>query len=120
MVMQGSIGEVLIYSSADISSLSDSKDVLCINGARKICVTVIGSGTSATVKLNLALGSSMGLPITDGEIVSNASLTMTNTISGNDCTIVEVMDVDGYSELALVGIETSSTVSGTVYIEGIF
>lgn len=120
MSMQGGVGHRISFQAGDISVIPESLSVLETQGGRKICITVIGSGTNATVKLKLAKGSGISLPKVDGEVVSNVEVEMPDVITGSDSASIAVLDVHGYSEIALVGIETSSTVSGAVYLESIF
>nr|DAO77045.1 MAG TPA: hypothetical protein [Bacteriophage sp.] len=127
MVNAGNSGSIIKYSADDISVIPSDLGTLSLFGASKACITIIGAVTESTnpteaITLDLALGSSIALPMKDGAIVSNAEIAIKDGIDVSANSIMTyAFDVSGYSELALVKLAVggSAKIKGTVYIEAV-
>lgn len=127
MVNAGNSGSIIKYSADDISVIPSDLGTLSLFGADKACITIIGAVTESTnpteaITLDLALGSSIALPMKDGVIASNAEVAIKDGIDVSANSIMTyAFDVSGYSELALVKLAVggSAKIKGTVYIEAV-
>lgn len=127
MVNAGNSGSIIRYSADDISDVPSDLGTLSLFGADKACITIIGAVTGSTnetesVTLDIALGSSISLPMKAGLVSSNAEINIPDGIDVSDDSVMTfAFDTSGYSELALVGIAIggSAKVKGTVYIEAV-
>lgn len=127
MVNAGNSGSIIKYSADDISVIPSDLGTLSLFGADKACITIVGAVTESTnttesITLDIALGSSIALPMKDGAIVSNAEVVIKDGIDVSANSIMTyAFDVSGYSELALVKLAVggSAKIKGTVYIEAV-
>lgn len=127
MVNAGNSGSIIKYSADDISVIPSDLGTLSLFGADKACITIVGDVTESTnttesITLDVALGSSIALPMKDGAIVSNAEIAIKDGIDVSANSIMTyAFDVSGYSELALVKLAVggSAKIKGTVYIEAV-
>lgn len=127
MVNAGNSGSIIKYSADDISVIPSDLGTLSLFGADKACITIVGAVTESTnttesITLDVALGSSIALPMKDGAIVSNAEIAIKDGIDVSANSIMAyAFDVSGYSELALVklAVSGSAKIKGTVYIEAV-
>lgn len=127
MVNAGNSGSIIKYSADDISVIPSDLGTLSLFGADKACITIVGAVTESTnttesITLDVALGSSIALPMKDGAIVSNAEIAIKDGIDVSANSIMTyAFDVSGYSELALVKLAVggSAKIKGTVYIEAV-
>ena len=127
MVNAGNSGSIIKYSADDISVIPSDLGTLSLFGANKACITIVGAVTESTnttesITLDVALGSSIALPMKDGAIVSNAEIAIKDGIDVSTNSIMAyAFDVSGYSELALVklAVSGSAKIKGTVYIEAV-
>ncbi len=127
MVNAGNSGSIIKYSADDISVIPSDLGTLSLFGAGKACITIVGAVTESTnttesITLDVALGSSIALPMKDGAIVSNAEIAIKDGIDVSANSIMAyAFDVSGYSELALVklAVSGSAKIKGTVYIEAV-
>ena len=127
MVNAGNSGGIIKYSADDISVIPSDLGTLSLFGADKACITIVGAVTESTnttesITLDVALGSSIALPMKDGTIVSNAEIAIKDGIDVSANSIMTyAFDVSGYYELALVKLAVggSAKIKGTVYIEAV-
>ena len=127
MVDAGNSGSIIRYSADDISVVPSDLGTLSLFGADKACITIIGAVTDSaneteSVTLDLAMGSSISLPMKAGVISSNFEVSIPDGIDVSDeSAMTYAFDTSGYSELALVGLSIggSAKVKGTVYIEAV-